>query len=75
LVFILLLCITKQLNIMKLSEKFKETLIYTFLLLVLSFMLSGCNIKLSKRQKTQDELQMQFFKEQLKTRRYYLTKI
>jgi outer membrane biogenesis lipoprotein LolB len=60
---------------MKLSEKFKETLIYAFLLLVLSFMLLGCNAKLTKRQKTQDELQMQFFKEQLKTRQYYISKI
>lgn len=60
---------------MKLSEKFKETLIYCFLLLVLSFMLLGCNVELAKRQKTQDELQMEFFKEQIKLRQYYLTKI
>jgi outer membrane biogenesis lipoprotein LolB len=60
---------------MKLSEKLKETLIYLYILLVLSFMLLGCNVKLAKRQKTQDELQMQFFKEQLKTRQYYITKI
>ena len=58
---------------MKFSEKFKETLIYAFLLLVLSFMLLGCNVKLSKRQKTEDEKQMEFFKEQLKNRQYYIT--
>ena len=61
---------------MKISEKFKETLIYAFLLLVLSFMLLGCNKPiLSKRQKTQDELQMEFFKEQIKIKEYYITKI
>jgi outer membrane biogenesis lipoprotein LolB len=60
---------------MKLSEKFKETLIYCFILLVLSFMLLGCNVKLSKRQKTEDEKQMEFFKEQIKIKKYYLTKI
>lgn len=60
---------------MKLSEKSKETLIYCFILLVLSFMLLGCNVRLSKRNKTQDELQMQFFKEQIKIKQYYLTKI
>jgi outer membrane biogenesis lipoprotein LolB len=59
---------------MKLTEKFKETLIYAFLLLVLSFMLLGCNVKLSKRNKTQDELQMQFFKEQIKIKQYYYAK-
>jgi len=58
---------------MKLSEKFKETLIYCFLLLVLSFMLLGCNVKLSKRQKTEDEKQMEFFKEQIKIKQYYYT--
>lgn len=62
---------------MRLSEKFKESLIYLFLLCVLCFMLlTGCNKPiLSKRQKTEDEKQMQFFKEQLKTRQYYITKI
>ena len=60
---------------MKLSEKFKETLIYCFLLLVLSFMLLGCNVELSKRQKTEDEKQLEFFKEQIKIKQYYLTKI
>jgi outer membrane biogenesis lipoprotein LolB len=60
---------------MKLLEKFKETLCYAFLLLVLTFMLLGCNVKLSKRQKTEDEKQMEFFKEQLKTRQYYISKI
>jgi outer membrane biogenesis lipoprotein LolB len=60
---------------MKLSEKFKERMCYAYILLVLSFMLLSCNVKLSKRNKTQDELQMQFFREQLKTRQYYITKI
>jgi outer membrane biogenesis lipoprotein LolB len=60
---------------MRLSEKFKELLCYAFLLLVLSFMLLGCNVKLAKRQKTEDEKQMQFFKEQIKIKQYYLTKI
>ena len=58
---------------MKLSEKIKETLIYAFLLLVLSFMLLGCNVKLSKRQKTQDDLQLEFFKTQIKIKQYYYT--
>lgn len=60
-------------NIMKLSEKFKEALCYVFLLGIVVFMLLGCNVKLSKRQKTQDEIQMQFFKEQIKIRTHYLT--
>ena len=61
---------------MRLSEEFKETLIYLFILSVLSFMLLGCNKPiLSKRQKTEDEKQLEFFKEQLKTRQYYITKI
>lgn len=60
---------------MKLSEKFKEALCYAFLLLVLSFMLLGCNTKLSKRQKMEDEKQLEFFKEQLKKRQYYISNI
>jgi len=61
---------------MKLTEKFKENLCYAFLLGLVAFMLLGCNKPiLSKRHKTPDEIQMQFFKEQLKTRQYYITKI
>jgi outer membrane biogenesis lipoprotein LolB len=60
---------------MKLSEKFKEKLIYFYILLILSFMLLGCNVKLAKRQKTEDEKQLEFFKEQIKIKQYYLTKI
>jgi hypothetical protein len=59
---------------MKLSEKFKENMCYAYILLILSFMLLGCNKPiLSKRQKTQDEIQLQFFKEQIKIRTHYLT--
>lgn len=59
---------------MKLSEKLKELLSYAFLLLVLSFMLLGCNKPIfSKRKKTQDEIQMQFFKNQIKIKQYYYT--
>jgi len=58
------------------AEKFKETLIYIFLLCVLSFMLLSCNKPmLSKRYKTEDEKQMEFFKEQIKIKQYYITKI
>jgi len=60
---------------MKLTEKFKENMCYAYILLILSFMLLGCNVRLSKRNKTQDELQMQFFKEQIKIRTHYITKI
>lgn len=49
---------------MKLTEQFKEALIYCFLLLILSFMLFGC----SERHKTPDDVQLEFFKNEIKYR-------
>lgn len=62
---------------MKLSEKQHEALQSIFILLVLCLMLlTGCNKPiLSKRQKTEDEKQMEFFKTQIKIKQYYITKI
>lgn len=60
---------------MKLTEKQHLTLQSIFILLVLCLMLlTGCNKPiLSKRQKTEDEKQLEFFKEQIKIRTHYLT--
>lgn len=62
---------------MKLPEVLKENLSYVFILLVLFLMLlTGCNKSiLSKRKKTQDDIQMEFFKNQIKIKQYYITKI
>ena len=57
---------------MRLTEKFKEFLIYVFLGLVLSFMMFACNTsKFAKRRQTEDEKQLQMFKEQIKLKQYY----
>ena len=47
---------------MKLSETFKEVLIYAFIVCVLAFMLLGCK----PANKTPDEIQSEFFKQEIK---------
>jgi hypothetical protein len=66
---------------MRLTEKFKEFLIYVFLCLVLSFMMFACKPTkgidselFSKRRKTEDEKQLEFFKQQIKIKTYYNAK-
>ena len=43
-------------------EKLKEILMYLFILIVLAFMILGC----TPAHKTPDEIQSEFFKEQIK---------